>query len=140
MVSEETVLADLDCVSQVNNLMARFSHDERLSDAILDGVRKMHVVYAQRGWYDGHDLINWLDANRNDELNEIYDLYQNSDDPEMRADQQIGHHLYRLNQKKIGERKSPRRISKRSGHNRNGFCKVSVWEISPGTAVPIRRS
>ncbi len=56
----------------------------------------MHRVHAASGQYDGHQLINWLNDNRNDELNEIYDLYEDCKDPEMTADQQIGKFLFEL--------------------------------------------
>jgi hypothetical protein len=113
--------------------MARFSSDTRLVQAICDGVAEMHRRYAVHRQFDSHDLINWLDRNRNPELNDIYDLYRDCKDPEMTADQQIGKFLYDLGQLKIGERISRRRISRRTGYNRNGECKVSIWEISPRT-------
>jgi len=111
--------------------MARFSGDPSLVKAIRDGVREMHRAHAADGQYDGHELINWLHDNRNDELNEIYDLYEDWKDPEMTADQQIGKFLYELGQEKIGEQTSPRRI----GRGRNGDCQVSIWAISVGSAL-----
>lgn len=120
--------------------MARFSFDTRLVQTICDGVDQMHQQHAARGQFDGHDLINWLDANRNQELNDIYDLYDNCRDPEMTADQQIGRFLYRLGQVKIGDRVSPRRISRRTGYNRNGECAVSIWEVSPRTIAGLAKA
>jgi len=113
--------------------MARFSGDARLVQAIIDGVDEMQRGYKARGWFDGHNLINWLNVNRSPELNDIYDLYADCKDPEMTADQQIGRYLYRLKQVKIAERISTRRINRRSGFHRNGVCQVSVWEISSKT-------
>jgi len=115
--------------------MARFSGDPRLVTAIRDGVRELHRLHGARGRYDGHDLINWLDEHRNTELNEIYDLYGDCQDAEMTADQQIGRFLYQLGQAKIGVRTSPRRITGRTGNDRNGVCQVSIWEISARTAL-----
>ena len=113
--------------------MARFSANTRLVQAVCDGVEHLHSRYASRRQFDGHDLINWLDANRNRELNDIYDLYSDCVYPEMTADQQIGKFLYELGQAKIGERVSKRRITRRGGPNRNGECTVSIWEISKRT-------
>lgn len=115
--------------------MARFSENPRLVTAIRDGVREIRRLHGAHGRHDGHDLINWLDEHRNPELNEIYDLYDDCRDPELTADQQIGRFLYRLGQAKIEERTSPRRITRRSGNDRNGVCQVSIWEISSRTAL-----
>ena len=98
--------------------MARFSGNPRLVQAIRDGVREMRQRHGASGCYDGHDLINWLDEHRNKELNEIYDYYDDCTDPEMTADQQIGRFLYRLGQKKVGERTSARR----RGHQEDDFA------------------
>ena len=120
--------------------MARFSSDARLVQAIHDGVEEMHRRHGTRRQFDGHALINWLDANRNQELNDIYDLYDDCKDPEMTADQQIGKYLYSLGQVKIGDRTSPRRISRRGGTHRNGECKVSVWEVSANTIAGLAKA
>src|SRR5208337_4778489 len=40
----------------------------------------------------------------------------------------------RLGQKKVSERTSARRITRRRGH-RDGFCQVSVWSITDQTAL-----
>ncbi len=114
--------------------MARFEGDPALVEAIHQGVRELHRKYEERGNYDSHDLINWLNEHRNAELNEIYDLYHDCSDPEMTADQQIGKLLDSLGQKKIGVRESERWIARQSGH-RNGTCQVSVWSISSETAL-----
>jgi hypothetical protein len=114
--------------------MARFDDDPALIAAIRDGVREMHRKYAATGRYDGHDLINWLNEHRNKELDEIYKSYEDSEDPEMIADQQLGWFLYRLGQKKLDERLSDRRMS-RPDRTRNGTCKVSVWKIAPDTML-----
>lgn len=118
--------------------MARFSNNERLVAAIRDGVEEMHRLHASRRKFDSHDLINWLDTNRNAELNDIYALYANCVDREMTADQQIGRYLYRLGQHKVGDQLSSRHITLRNGTNRNGECVVSVWEISPKTVQALK--
>ena len=110
--------------------MARFARDRRLVEAIVDGVDAL--LHAD-GSYDSHDLINWLNANRTTQLNDLYDLYPDCADPEMTADQQLGKFLYRLGQIKIDEQVSPRSIDRRGGGNRNGTCAASVWEVSDRT-------
>jgi hypothetical protein len=111
--------------------MARFTGDRRLVQAIIDGVAEMLRVHADRGWFDGHDLVHWLNENRNPERNDLYDLYHDCVDPEMTADQQIGKFLYTLGQIKTGERLSERRISRTGAPaNRDGACTVPIWEAS----------
>jgi len=99
---------------------------------LSQGVREMHRMYADREWYDTHDLVNWLNENHNTELNAIYSCYQG--DAQRVGDQQIGKALYKLNQIKIGTNVSERRITLPNG-NRDGRCEVSMWEISERTAV-----
>lgn len=117
--------------------MSRFSETHHLVQAIRDGVGELHRLHVRRGWYDGHDLINWMNSNRNDELNGIIDYYRPSGaDPVHIATIQIGNFLKnRLGQQKIGEQTSPRQITLRCGANRDGRCNVSVWQISHGTMV-----
>lgn len=56
--------------------MSRFSGNHHLVQAIRDGVAQMHRSHLRRGWYDGHDLVNWMNSNRNEELNGIIDCYR----------------------------------------------------------------
>jgi hypothetical protein len=114
--------------------MARFDDNPALIAAIRDGVREMHRQYAATGRYDGHDLINWLNEYRNKELNELYELYGDCEDPELIADQQLGRFLCKLGQKRIDEPVSDRRIL-RPDRTRNGTCQVSVWKIAPDTML-----
>ena len=99
---------------------------------LREGVREIHRLYANRGWFDGHDLINWLDQNHNPELNAMHALYRG--DSQKVGDQQIGKALYKLGQRKIGLNVSERRITTHDG-NRDGKCEVSMWEISTRTAI-----
>ena len=110
--------------------MFRFAADRRLVQAVRDAVAEMHRLYAIRGWYDGHDLVNWMNSNRNAEFNNIIDCYRPGEDPVRTATIQIGRFLKRcLGQQKIREQESPRRITLRAGGDRDGYCKVSVWQI-----------
>ncbi len=113
--------------------MARFARDRRLIEAVLDGVSEPHRIHAAEDHFGTHDLINWLNANRPTELNDLYDLYHDCADPEMTANQQIGKFLYTLGQVKVDEQVSSRRIDRRGGGNRNGTCSASVWEVSERT-------
>ncbi|MGD0048432.1 MAG: hypothetical protein ABSE42_15630 [Bryobacteraceae bacterium] len=117
--------------------MSRFSGKHHLVQAIRDGVGEMHRLHVRQGWYDGHDLINWMNSNRNEELNDIIDYYRPSGaDPVHIATIQIGNFLKnRLGQQKITEQTSPRQITLRGGANRDGHCNVSVWQISHDTAL-----
>ena len=93
-------------------------------------------------WYDGHDLVNWMNSNRNEELNGIIDCYRRpgAADPVHTATIQIGNFLKnQLGQQKIREQTSQRRITLRDGANRDGPCDVSVWQISQDTALGNRR-
>jgi hypothetical protein len=110
--------------------VARFARDRRLVQAIIDGIAEMHRRHPADGRFDGHDLVNWLNVNRNPELNDLYDLYADCIDPQMTADQQIGKFLYTLGQVKVGEIRSPRQITRPGEPDRNGTCEVSVWEVS----------
>jgi hypothetical protein len=72
-----------------------------------------------------------MNSNRNDEFNDIIAYYRFGADPVHAATIQIGNFLKNhLGQMKIGEQESPRRITLRGGGNRDGYCNVSVWQIS----------
>ena len=111
---------------------SRIARKLSLVNAIIDGVEEMHNAHAVLGKFEGHALINWLNSNRNPQLDEIYDLYP-SHDPEMTGDQQIGKFFYNLGQINVGEVVSPRQITRPSGRNRPGVCEISTWEISART-------
>jgi hypothetical protein len=71
-----------------------------------------------------------LNEYRNDELNDIIDLYGNTHDPVHNATIQIGNYLKnQLGQHKSGARVSDRRVTLRDGSTRDGRCEVSVWRI-----------
>jgi hypothetical protein len=87
--------------------MSRFSGEHRLVQAIRDGVAEMHRTHGNRGWYDGHDLVNWMNGNRNAELNDIFDCYRSAADPVHTGTVQIGNFLKNcLAQRKIREHDS----------------------------------
>ena len=111
--------------------MARFSGMPNVVHAIRAGVAAARRSRAAQGWYDSHDVINWLDANHNSELNDVIDCYApTSSDPVHTATIQIGNYLRdHLGEVKIGVNTSYRHISLRGGGNRNGECEVSKWRI-----------
>ncbi len=117
--------------------MFRFSERHQLVQAIRDGVGEMQRLHVRQGWYDGHDLVNWMNRNRNEELNDIIDCYRRGGaDPVHTATIQIGSFLKnQLGQQKIRDQTSARRITLRDGAHRNGRCNVSVWQIPQDTAL-----
>ena len=112
--------------------MARFARDRSLVEALADGVAEMQSVHATEGQYDSHDLLNWLNINRNPELNALYDLYLGCDDPQMRANHQIGKFLDRLGQNRLGGQTTDRGaiMQHRAIRFEAGRCRVSIWEVS----------
>jgi len=93
----------------------------------------MHMAHAARGWYDGHDLVGWLNVNHNHQLNAMYALFGTSSDPQMTGDQQIGNMLKnKLGQKKTGDHESNWTINTPTG-TRSGRNMVSVWKIEKAT-------
>ena len=110
--------------------MSRINKLPNAVQAIHGAVAESRITHADERNYDGHDIINWLNDHRNNELNDVIDLYSNTADPVHYATIQIGRFLKnQLNQDKIGERISNRRITLRDGSMRNGTCDVSVWQI-----------
>ncbi len=98
--------------------------------AIRVAVAAVRSIHANKRCYDGHDVVNWLNEYRNNQLNEIIDCYGNTTDPVHHATIQIGKFLKNhLDQQKIGTCISGRRITLRDGLNRNGNCAVSQWSI-----------
>jgi hypothetical protein len=43
---------------------------------IDNGVAAMHQAYAGRGWYDSHDLVNWLIEHSEPVLKDIIESYR----------------------------------------------------------------
>src|SRR5258708_4051508 len=102
---------------------------------IRHAIREVQVAGStSRGWYDSHELIGWLNANHNQELNEMFALF--GGDPVQNGDIAIGKFLYKLGQIKIGEHVSERRVTTPTG-NRDGRCVNSIWEISQTTWVAL---
>ena len=115
--------------------MTRFSHNQSCVQAVRDGLIEMHRIHAQWGQFDGHDLINWLNQNRNAEFNDLIDCYRATPGDYVHvATIQVGNYLKNhLGQVKIGERVSQRYITLRNGTTRDGVCEVSIWRIDPTT-------
>jgi hypothetical protein len=110
---------------------SRLSKLPNAVQAIRDAVAALSITQAAEGFYDGHDVINWLNDHRNNELNDIIDRFGNNHDRVHYATIQIGNFLKNeLGQEKVGERVSDRRIRLRDGLRHDGKCKVSVWRIS----------
>jgi hypothetical protein len=120
--------------------MSRFSGNRRLVRAILDGVAEMHRLHSDRGRFDSHDLINWMNDRENAALNELIALYH-GDDPVHTATVQVANFLKNeVGQRKTHEQVSRRRITLNGGTPRNGDSKVSVWEISASTREGLSRA
>ena len=110
--------------------MSRISKLTSAVEAIRDAVAASRIAGANERRYDGHDVINWLNDHRNNELNDIINCYHNTPDPVHYATIQIGNFLKnQLGQQKIAERVSDRRVTLRGGSRRDGRCDVSVWSI-----------
>lgn len=114
----------------------RIKNNPRWIQAIRAGVGAVRRIFAQRGWYDGHDLINWLNQNHNVVLNEIIDNYLITGqgtpavDAVFIATRQVGKYLQDWEgEVKIGDHLSQRRVTLLNGGNRDGKCAVSVWRI-----------
>jgi hypothetical protein len=114
----------------------RIKNNQTWVQAIHAGVAAVRQTHAQRGWYDSHDLINWLNDHRNLILNEIIHNYRitgqgtPAQDPVFIATRQIGKYLQDwLGQVKTGEHSSGRTVTLSNGDNRDGEAAVSVWDI-----------
>jgi hypothetical protein len=108
--------------------------------AIHAGMTAMHAAHAARGWFDSHDLINWLNVHHNPVLNAIVTNYRitrtgrPAKDPVHTATREIGKFIEReLGQVKIGDHESARRITLTGGTRRDGVCVNSVWRINATT-------
>jgi hypothetical protein len=111
--------------------MARFARDRRLVEAVIDGVDAMLYRHVDDGAYGSDDLIQWLSDNRDAELNDLYGLYTDCNDPEGTAEQQVDKFLEGLGQVRAGERSSARQVTRREGSPRDGDPTAAVWEVSP---------
>lgn len=108
--------------------------------AIQTGVTAFHAAHAGRGWFDSHDLVNWLNIHHNAVLNAIVTNYRitkqgkRAKDPVHTATREIGKFIEReLGQIKIGDHESTRRITLTGGSRRDGVCVNSVWRINGAT-------
>jgi hypothetical protein len=99
---------------------------------ISECVWRLHGRHASQGWFDGHALINLLNAEHNADLNRLYALFRNASDPQRIGDIQIGKSLYGYGQQKTGEVVTAREIDTPHG-NRHGTCAVSAWAVTGET-------
>jgi len=110
--------------------------------ALDDGIAAMRQAHADRGWYDSHDLINWLNEHSNTVLNEIIDSYRfrrdgtPAHDPILTATRQIAkflqHHRHQVQLRKhISQRNAIQTVPPRA----KGNAVVAVWQISSVAAT-----
>ena len=110
--------------------------------AIDAGIAAMHQVHANRGWYDSHDLINWLGAHSNDVLDEIIAAYRfkgdgtPARDPILIATRQIARFLddHRA-EIQVGKHVSHRNAIQARPPRAGGDSEVAVWKIEPNSAA-----
>src|SRR5271157_2544740 len=110
--------------------------------AIDDGIAAMRQAHSERGWYDSHDLINWLNEHSKEMLSEIIDSYRfkqdgtPAQDPILIATRQIANFLqdYR-GQVQVGKDISHRNVIHTEPPNPEGETVVAVWQISSSTAA-----
>jgi hypothetical protein len=124
----------------------RIIDDSNWSHAIQLGVLYQHATHASRGWFDSHDLINWLNANHNAILNALVTNYEitgegkPAEDPVRTATRETGKFIEReLGQVKIGEQESLRQFTLANGTHRNGVCLNSKWRIDAQSTAAAQR-
>jgi hypothetical protein len=107
------------------------------------GVATLQVAHAGRGWFDSHDLINWLNVYHNVVLNEIVANYRITGEgnpaknPVHTATREIGKFIEReLGQVKIGDHISVRNpiMLTGGGVHPGDQCMNSVWDIANTSA------
>jgi hypothetical protein len=110
--------------------------------AIHAGVTALGAAHAARGWFDSHDLINWLNDHHNAVLCAIVDNYRitgkgkPAKNPVHTATVQIARFIeLRLDQVKIDNHRSVRnRIKCTGGGEHPGDeCENSRWRIDTAT-------
>lgn len=116
--------------------------------AIHAGLNALHASHAARGWFDSHDLINWLNIHNNGILNEIVDNYRitgqgkRAKNPVHTATREIGKFIEReLGQVKIRDHQSVRDAISLAGggvHPRDE-CENSVWRVDAATTRKAHR-
>ncbi len=110
--------------------------------ALDDGIAAMRQAHADRGWYDSHDLINWLNEHSNTVLNEIIDSYRfrrdgtPAHDPILTATRQIAKFLqHHRHQVQLGKHISQRNAIQTVPRRAKGNAVVAVWQISSVAAT-----
>jgi uncharacterized protein (DUF433 family) len=110
--------------------------------AVDHGISAMREAHADRGWYDSHDLINWLNEHYQGVLNEIIDSYRNREDgtpaqdPISIATQQIARFLQdHKGQVQVGKQASHRNVIQAEAPRGGGDSVVAVWQIGPATVL-----
>jgi len=108
---------------------------------IDEGIAAMHQAYAGRGWYDSHDLINWLIEHTEPVYKEIIESYRPKGDgapvrdPFLIATRQIAKYLRdHRGQERIGRHKSYRKAVQADPPKVGGFADVTVWRIGAGSS------
>jgi Protein of unknown function (DUF2442) len=110
--------------------------------AIHAGVTALQAKHAPRGWFDSHNLINWLNRHHNAVLNAIVDNYRTTGkgkpakNPVHTATREIGRFIERrLGQVKTGDHQSVRNPIKLTdgGVHPGDECENSVWKIDAST-------
>ena len=120
----------------------RIREDPTWVRAIQAGVTALHDAHGSRGWFDSHDLINWLNDHHNAVLCAIVDNYRTTSqgkpakNPVHTATREIGNFIKReLGQVKIGDHHSVRNRIKCAGGGEHpgGECGNSMWRIDAAT-------
>ncbi len=101
--------------------------------ALDDGIAAMRQAHADRGWYDSHDLINWLIEHSEPVLKEIIESYRPKGDaapardPYLIATRQIAKYLRdHRGQERIGRHKSYRKTIQTDLPRVGGYADVTV--------------
>ena len=110
--------------------------------AIEDAIAAMHQVYADRGWYDSHELISWLNDHSKVVLNEIIDSYRfkkdgtPAQDPVLSATRQIAKFLAdHRDQVQVRKHISHRNVIETEPPRPEGDSVVAVWQIPSNAAA-----
>jgi hypothetical protein len=120
----------------------RIREDPTWVRAIHAGVTALHAAHGSRGWFDSHNLINWLNVHENAVLNAIVDTYRvtgkgkPAKNPVHTATREIGKFVEReLGQVKIGDHQSVRNPIKLTGGGLHpgDESENSVWKIEAAT-------
>ena len=109
------------------------AHNPSWVQALDDGIAAMRQEHADRGWYDSHDLINWLNQHSSMVLKEIIESYRLKGDgapvrdPYLIATRQIAKYLRdHRGQERIGRHKSYRKTIQTDLPRVGGYADVTV--------------